>query len=124
MHVLETGSIAVGDQLFVDERPLPHLSLRRVSMLCYGEARSRISCAIDAFNGTEAELKELLACELLARFEWRDRLVQLCERRARNDAAAATARAEQLRRTRLVIAASVVLVVLLGVFLKIRENSN
>ena len=73
----EGGTIMKGDELWLERRPCPNLTLRKVSDLCYGHPKSRVSCFPVVFNGTDAELQELIDCEFLARFEWRDRLVKL-----------------------------------------------
>jgi MOSC domain-containing protein YiiM len=109
VRVLEAGTIAVGDELVVLERPLPHLTLRRVSQLCYGGRLSRISCSIDDFNGSDGELEDLIACTWLAQFEWRDRLVAFRERRARN----AKESGERLRRRARAIALALAVALLL-----------
>lgn len=66
--------------MVLTSRVHPHLTLERVSELCYG-GRNRITCLIDEFNGTREEEQELLACEELARFEWRDRIQKCAEKR-------------------------------------------
>jgi hypothetical protein len=80
---MQSGSVGVGDTLRVVQRPHPDLTLARVSQQCYGSPKNKVTCLIDELTLSDADVQRLVACEELARFEWRDRLVTW---RAKRDA--------------------------------------
>lgn len=120
VNVLRAGTVGDGDSLRLTRRPHPDLTLRRVSELCYGGEKNRLTCLISEFLGTPAEFERLAACPELAVFEWRARLTQYAEKQQQQQEAAAKEaqrvleeakrRATQMEQVKAIAAVVVVLV--------------
>jgi len=70
--VQRPGDVTDGDTLKLVQRPCPGWTLQRLSQMCYGTTPIRM-----AWDGSDAELKELCELDELGTYEWQERLINI-----------------------------------------------